>query len=86
MLTGTALATDIQTAWEKATATLPCADPDPHAVAELVAALRDCAERAKAIGFAGGERELLRMAGYLEGRISPTVYSRYGTDGLIQRS
>jgi hypothetical protein len=84
VLTGTALATDIQSAWEKATAALPCADLDPQAVAELVAALQDCAERAKAIGFTGGERELLRMAGYLEGRISQNVYSRYGTDGLIR--
>src|SRR5262245_1724823 len=86
MLTGTPLAADIQSAWEKAAAVLPCADPDPQAVAELVAALRDCAERAKAIGFIGGERELLRMAGFLEGRISTTVYSRYGADGLISPS
>jgi hypothetical protein len=83
VLTGTALATDIQSAWEKASAALPCASLDPRDVADLVAALRDCAERAKAIGFAGGERELRRMAGYLEGRISQSVYLRYETDGLI---
>jgi hypothetical protein len=83
VLTGTALAADIQSAWEKASAALPCASLDPQAVIDLVAALRDCAERAKAIGFVGGERELLRMAGYLEGRISQAVYTRYGTDGLI---
>ena len=83
MLTGTALASDIQTAWEKATAVLPCADPDPHAVAELVVALRDCAERANAIGFVSGERELLRMAGYLLGRISQTEYRRYRIDGSV---
>ena len=86
MLTGTPLATDIQSAWGKATAILPCANPDPNAVAELVAALRDCAERAKAIGFVDGERELLRMARFLEGRISQNVYSRYGADGLISPS
>jgi hypothetical protein len=84
VLTGTALATDIQSAWEKASAALPSPSPDPREIADLVTALRDCAERAKAIGFAGGERELLRMAGYLEGRISQSVYSRYGADGLIQ--
>jgi len=84
VLTGTALATDIQSAWEKASALLPCASPNPQVVVDLVAALRDCAERARAIGFLGGERELVRMAGYLEGRISQSVYSRYGADGLIQ--
>jgi hypothetical protein len=46
-------------------------------VGDLVAALRDCARRAQAIGFASGERELLRMAGYLEGRIGLCDFPRY---------
>jgi len=82
----TPLDTDIQSAWGEARLTLPCASPDPQAVVGLVAALRDCAERSRAIGFAGGERELLRMAHYLEGRISPAVHARYGADGLINHS
>jgi hypothetical protein len=73
----TELETDIQTAWEKAKAALPSSRLDPQAVAELVAALLDCARRAKDIGFLGGERELLRMAGYLDGRVSPSDFPRY---------
>jgi hypothetical protein len=83
VLTGTALEADIQATWDKARAALPCANLDQQKVIELVAALRDCAERASAIGFASGERELLRMAGYLEGRISQTEYPRYRADGSI---
>ena len=83
VLTGTALEADIQAAWGQARSALPCADLDPQKVIELVTALRDCAERASAIGFASGERELLRMAGYLEGRLSPTEYRRYRADGSI---
>ena len=80
------LETDIEYAWEKAKSVLPCASPDPQAVAELVAALRNCAMRSRAIGFIGGERELLRMAHYLVGRVSPAAHSRYGPDGLINQS
>ena len=83
MLTGTALEADIQSAWERARSALPCAHLDQQKVIELVAALRDCAERANAIGFDSGERELLRMAGYLEGRIGQTEYPRYRADGSI---
>jgi hypothetical protein len=83
VLTGTALEADIQDAWGKARSALPCAELDQQKVIELVAALRDCAERASAIGFLSGQRELLRMAGYLEGRINPTEYPRYRPDGSI---
>ena len=83
MLTGTALEADIQTAWDKATSVLPRADLDEQMVIELVAALRDCAERANAIGFISGERELLRMAGYLQGRVSQNEYPRYGAGGPV---
>ena len=79
-LSQTPLDTDIQTAWSKAKATLPCAKPDPLAVSDLITALQDCAERAKAIGFQNGERELLRMAKFLRGRITPSDYPRYRTD------
>jgi len=86
VLSAAPLETDIQDAWSKARSALPCANPDPQAVADLVAALRDCAERSHAIGFVDCERELLRMAHYLEGRITPAVYVRYGNDGLINPS
>ncbi len=80
MLTGTALEADIQAAWDKVRSALPCANLDQQKGIELVAALRDCAQRANAIGFVSGERELLRMAGYLEGRISQTEFPRYLAD------
>jgi len=81
----TRLETDIQSVWEKATAALPCAGPDRQAIVDLVASLRDCAARSRAIGFVTGERELLRMVRHLEGRISVAVHSRYGSDGLINQ-
>jgi hypothetical protein len=84
MLTGTAMAADIQTAWKGAREALPQANPDPQALADLIALLIDCAERAAAIGFTSGEAELRRMARYLEGRISPELYNRYGRDGRIR--
>jgi hypothetical protein len=71
------LENEIQVVWSKAKATLPCPRPDPRAVSDLITALQDCAARAKAIGFENGERELRRMAKFLEGRISPSEYPRY---------
>jgi hypothetical protein len=79
-LSQTPLDADIQTAWSEAKATLPCVNPDPRAVSDLIESLQDCAERAKAIGFENGERELLRMAKFLRGRITPSDFPRYGTD------
>lgn len=70
----------IVTAWEKASATLRLDHPDSQEVAALIALLRDCAVRSGAIGFANGEKELLRMAAYLEGRISQSDYPRYETN------
>jgi len=81
-----ALEADIQVAWSRASAVLPCADFDANEVAGLVVSLRDCAKRASAIGFASGERELLRMARFLEGRISQSDYPQYRTDALYCRS
>jgi hypothetical protein len=78
------LEADIQSAWGRASATLPRVQPDTQEVIDLVASLRDCAARSKVIGFVTGERELLRMASFLEGRISPAVITRYGADGRIQ--
>ncbi len=57
---------EIQIAWDKANAELLKSNPSKEEVAGLVAALRHCAGRAKAIGFVTGELELLRMARYLE--------------------
>jgi hypothetical protein len=78
------LESDIQIAWGRAAAALPCISPDPQKTAELVAALRDCAARAKAIGFLSGERELLRMAGFLERRLGRAEYPQYAADRLIR--
>jgi hypothetical protein len=83
MVPAAALEADIQAAWSRATAVLPCAKFDAREVAKLVVSLRDCAQRASAIGFASGERELLRMARFLEGRISQSDYPRYGFDEPI---
>jgi hypothetical protein len=60
----------IQLAWDKANTELLKRSPDKEEVTALVAALCHCAGRAKAIGFATGEKELLRMARYLEAHIS----------------
>ena len=70
---------EIQIAWDKANTALLNSNPDPNEVAGLAAALRHCAARAKAIGCASGETELLRMARYLDGRISQADYPRYQT-------
>jgi hypothetical protein len=78
------LEADIQAAWGRAKAVLSCANFDVHEVADLATSLRDCAQRASAIGFASGERELLRMARFLEGRISPSDYPRYRNDDPVR--
>ena len=72
------LEADIQLAWDKAQMTLPLASPNKEEVVGLIAALRQCAARAKAIGFLSGETELLRMARFLEGRIADADFPRYG--------
>jgi hypothetical protein len=72
------LEADIQQAWNKAQVTLPLASPDKDEVLGLIAALRHCAARAKGIGFLSGETELLRMARFLEGRITHADFPRYG--------
>jgi len=77
------LDTDIQVAWDQANTALLSHNPDKGEVAGLAAALRHCAKRAKAIGFVSGEKELLRMAGYLDGRIGPAEYPRYATEESI---
>ena len=61
---------EIQIAWDKANIELLNSSPDKVEVTGLVAALRHCAGRAKAISFVTGETELLRMARYLEAHIS----------------
>ena len=60
---------EIQLAWDKANTELLNGTPDKEEVRGLAVALRHCAGRAKAIGFATGETELLRMARYLESHI-----------------
>ena len=72
------LEADIQSAWNKAQMTLPLTSPDKEEVVGLIAALRHCAARAKSIGFLSGETELLRMARFLEGRITNADFPRYG--------
>jgi hypothetical protein len=71
---------DIQYAWQRATTTLRCSDQSQNDVAALIAALHDCAARAKAIGFESGETELLRMARYLKGRLAPSAFPSYSTN------
>ena len=71
------LEAEIQLAWDRANAALLNSQPDKDELTGLAASLRHCAGRAKAIGFLTGERELLRMACYLEGRISQADYPRY---------
>jgi hypothetical protein len=71
------LEAEIQLAWDRANAALLNSKPDKDEIAGLAASLRHCAARAKAIGFVTGERELLRMACYLDGRISQGDYPRY---------
>jgi hypothetical protein len=61
---------EIQIAWDKANTGLLNGKPDKQEMIGLVASLRHCAGRAKVIGFATGETELLRMARYLEAHIS----------------
>jgi hypothetical protein len=75
------LEADIQSAWDKANKALRCTAQNKEEIVGLVAALRHCAARASAIGFATGELELLRMARYLEGRIAPSEFPRYRTGG-----
>jgi hypothetical protein len=60
----------IQLAWDKANTELLNGSPNKDELIALIAALRHCAARAKAIGFVTGETELLRMARYLEAHIS----------------
>ncbi len=71
------LEADIQAAWTSANAALRLNEQNKDEVMGLIAALRHCAARAKAIGFETGETELLRMARYLEGRIAPSVFPQY---------
>jgi hypothetical protein len=71
---------DIQHAWHRATMTLRSSDQNQREVAALIAALHDCAARAKSIGFESGETELLRMARYLEGRLAPSAFPSYSTN------
>jgi hypothetical protein len=71
------LEAEIQLAWDRANTALLNSQPDEDEVTGLAASLRHCAARAKAIGFLTGERELLRMACYLEARISQADYPRY---------
>jgi hypothetical protein len=77
------LESTIQDVWGKATAVLPRAEVDQQHLVELIDSLRHCATQAQSIGFDTGSRELLRMAGYLEGRISPDLYQRYRADGFV---
>jgi hypothetical protein len=72
------LEADIQAVWDNANAALRLTEQNKDEVIGLIAALRHCAARAKAIGFQTGETELLRMARYLEGRIAPSEHPRYG--------
>jgi hypothetical protein len=74
------LEADIQDVWGKASATLPCPAPNPREVTSLVVNLRDCARRANAIGFLTGEKELLRMAEFLIGRITKGDCPQYATN------
>jgi hypothetical protein len=71
---------DIQYAWHRATTTLRGSANSQQEIADLIAALRDCAARAKAVGFESGQTELLRMARYLEGRIAPSAFPSYSTN------
>ena len=75
-----ALELEIQLTWDRANAALLNSKPDVQEITGLIAALRHCAARSSAIGFASGDRELLRMARYLEGRISPSDHPRYAAD------
>jgi hypothetical protein len=70
---------EIQIAWDKANTALLRDKQDVEEVKGLIVALRHCASRSGAIGFTTGEKELLRMARYLEGRISTSDFPRYGT-------
>jgi len=71
------LEADIQAAWNEANKALRCTNAEREELTGLIAALRHCATRSSAIGFVTGERELLRMARYLEGRISSSEFPRY---------
>jgi hypothetical protein len=71
------LEADIQVVWDSANTALRLNEQNRDEVIGLIAALRHCAARAKAIGFQTGETELLRMARYLEGRIALSEYPRY---------
>jgi len=68
---------DIQRAWGKARTALVNVNPDAEEITDLIGALRSCAESANRIGFHTGERELLRMARHLEGRLRCGDYPRY---------
>jgi hypothetical protein len=74
------LEADIQAAWDKANRALRSTEKNKDHLIGLIAALRRCALRAKAIGFEIGETELLRVSHYLEGRIAPSEFPRYMTN------